>query len=103
MECSTKFALDTYGQATALKSALWQENGPQHGRVARTLNAYDGETLHRFLRGAHASVRNSSPHDVVEMDGQRKNLADEYVAHLAHQSDLRRGRVPLRRGYEATI
>lgn len=67
-ECSTKCALDTYGQRDCVEKCSMAGKTDLNMEVLR---AHSTQTmngrfeLQRFLRGAHASLRNSSPHGGV--------------------------------------
>ena len=99
------------GCATTLKSASrpGRRTSPWTCCVPARRTRWRG--AHRFLRGAHASLGNSSPHGGARERRREGRLAQEpcgrvhpdfaHVAHRVRQSDLRRGRMPLRRGDEA--
>jgi hypothetical protein len=80
-----------------------QEDGPQHGRVARPLDTHDGGTRRVIIpfgaRTLLCEIRRSmaTSESVVKMDGRARALwmTNADVVSLAHQSDLRRGQVLL--------
>ena len=93
MECSTQFALDTYGQRDCVEKCFMAGKTDLNMDVLR---AHSTQTMNgRFIVSFVALTilceirrRMAAPESVVEKDGQRKSLADEYswnsmMAHIA--------------------
>ena len=93
MECSTQFALDTYGQRDCVEKCFMAGKTDLNMDVLR---AHSTQTMNgRFIVSFVALTilceirrRMAAPESVVEKDRQRKSLADEYswnsmMAHIA--------------------